>query len=260
MQQADRGHLQPISDKELSAFWRADRLPNPQLQADNLVVWIGDHQPTQLDFAAARAAVIEATVGLPLSVNGEGSAWGWLNTQLKDSGLYHVKDAGGGLVGLRLTLTGWARYEALKKASPTSRTAFMAMKFNDATLDRVVSQCFKPAVAQSGFELRLLTDEQPAGIIDNQLRAAILSARFLVADLTHGSYGAYWEAGFAEGLGLPVIYTCEASHWKKAGTHFDTNHLVTIIWEESDLERAGRLLAATIRATLRAEAKLGDAK
>src|SRR5262249_29642177 len=98
-------------------------------------------------------------------------------------------------------------------------------------------------------------DEQPAGIIDNQLRAAILSARFLVADLTHGSYGAYWEAGFAEGLGLPVIYTCEASHWKSAGTHFDTNHLVTIIWNESELELAGRRLTATIRATLRSEAK-----
>jgi len=35
--------------------------------------------------------------------------------------------------------------------------------------------------------LRLSTDEQPAGLIDDPLRAAMLSARFLIADLSHGS-------------------------------------------------------------------------
>jgi hypothetical protein len=41
---------------------------------------------------------------------------------------------------------------------------------------RVVAECFRPAAVRTGFELRLLTDEQPAGLIDNQLRAAILAA------------------------------------------------------------------------------------
>jgi hypothetical protein len=59
-------------------------------------------------------------------------------------------------------------------------------------------------------------------------------------------------------LGLPVIYTCEKSAWEKQKTHFDTNHLVTIIWHLSDLKRAGDALAATIRATLRADAKQTD--
>jgi hypothetical protein len=26
-----------------------------------------------------------------------------------------------------------------------------------------------------------------------------------------GSHGGYWEAGFGEGRGIPVIYTCEKS-------------------------------------------------
>lgn len=156
-------------------------------------------------------------------------------------------------------MKGWVRYDALKKTSIESRTAFMAMKFGNAMLEKVVSECFRPAVARAGFELRILTDEQPAGLIDDQLRAAILSARFLIADLTHGSHGAYWEAGFAEGLGLPVIYTCEATEWNESKTHFDTNHLKTIVWDISDLERAEKELTATIRATLRREAKQTDA-
>jgi hypothetical protein len=56
-----------------------------------------------------------------------------------------------------------------------------------------------------------------------------------------------------------VIYSCEAERWKASKTHFDTNHLVTIIWDASDLDKAGKLLTATIRATLRAEAKQSDA-
>jgi hypothetical protein len=84
------------------------------------------------------------------------------------------------------------------------------------------------------------------------------AARFLIADLSHGNPGAYWEAGFAEGLNLPVIYTCEAGAWSKSKTHFDTNHMATIIWNETELDQAGKALTAMIRATLRAEAKPAD--
>ena len=134
----------------------------------------------------------------------------------------------------------------------------MAMKFGGEVLNGVIRDHFRPAVSKTGFELRLLTDGQPAGLIDDQLRAAILSARFLIADLSHANPGGYWEAGFAEGLNLPVIYTCEAEKWKKEKTHFDTSHLVTIPWDQNNPEKAAIQLTATIRATLRSEAKQTD--
>jgi hypothetical protein len=59
-------------------------------------------------------------------------------------------------------------------------------------------------------------------------------------------------------LGLPVIYTCEKTAWQEQGTHFDTNHLNTIIWDPRDLKNAEDRLAATIRATFRADAKQTD--
>lgn len=164
----------------------------------------------------------------------------------------------GQMMGLRLTMEGWERYSQLKRTNATSRTAFMAMQFGDKKLERAVNECFKPAVARAGFDLRLLTDQQPAGLIDDQIRAAIISARFVVADLSHGNAGAYWEAGFAEGLGMPVIYTCETQRWTETKTHFDTNHLVTIVWEGDNLQDAGTRMTATIRATFRADAKHED--
>lgn len=155
-------------------------------------------------------------------------------------------------------MAGWDRYSALKRAEIVSRTAFMAMKFGDDELNRVVDNCFRPAVERAGFDLRILTDKQPAGLIDDQLRVALRTSRFTIADLTHGNNGAYWEAGFAEGLGRPVIYTCRKTVWDERKTHFDTNHLVTIIWEPDQLEDAGTRLTATVRATLPGEARLSD--
>jgi hypothetical protein len=172
--------------------------------------------------------------------------------------LYDLAARGNNVLALKLTIVGWEKHEELRKRTIESHTAFMAMKFGLADLNRVVDECFRPAVARTGFELRLLTDKQPAGLIDDQMRAAILASRFVISDLTHGSPGAYWEAGFGEGLGLPVIYTCEKSKWDEKKTHFDTNHLVTIIWDTAELKTAEDALTATIRATLRAEAKQTD--
>ena len=60
--------------------------------------------------------------------------------------------------------------------------------------------------------------------------ARIKRSRFLVADVTGGRQGVYFEGGFAKGLGLPVIWTC--SHGTdaelKKWMHFDTrqyNHI-----------------------------------
>jgi hypothetical protein len=152
-------------------------------------------------------------------------------------------------------MAGWLRYEVLKQGHVESRRVLMAMQFGDADLDYMVMHCFSPAVSRAGFELRTITEKQPAGLIDDQLRVAL---RTFVADLTHGNNGAYWEAGFAEGLGRPVIYTCRHLEWTKRASHFDTNHLVTVIWDIAKRAEAETKLTATIRATLPAEAAMTD--
>jgi nucleoside 2-deoxyribosyltransferase len=80
----------------------------------------------------------------------------------------------------------------------------------------------------------------------------------LIADLTHENRGAYWEAGYAEGLGKPVIYVCEKSKFETLTTHFDTNHHTTVLWDRNDLEKAASELKSTIRETLPEDAKLTD--
>lgn len=80
------------------------------------------------------------------------------------------------------------------------------MQFNDPTLDAFVQDVVKPIVKQEiGYDLIDMRDIAQAGIIDNIMRIQIRNSAFVIADLTHDNLGAYWEAGYAEGLGKPVV-------------------------------------------------------
>jgi hypothetical protein len=243
---------------DLDSLCRSERLPTPKERADSLILWIGDNQVSAESPTHASALFLDAWIGSALPrMPGDAEGLRWLIDQIQEQKLFTC-DLDADEAQFSLTFDGWERYAALKQKTTESRTAFMAMKFGQSDLDRVVEICFRPAVARAGFVLRLVTDNQPAGLIDDQMKASILASRFVIADLTHGSAGAYWEAGFGEGLGLPVIYSCEKSAWEKQKTHFDTNHYKTILWDSSNLRSAGDELTATIRATLRTEAKLTD--
>lgn len=165
---------------------------------------------------------------------------------------------GGDRAYATLSFEGWEHYEQLKQGSVAYRKAFMAMKFGDERLNSVLESSFKPAAKRAGFELTKLNDIPKAGLIDNRLRVEIQSSDFVVADLSHDNLGAYWEAGYAEGLGKSVIYTCERSKFESAKTHFDTNHHLTITWDLAAPEEAANDLVATIRATLPHIATLVD--
>jgi hypothetical protein len=259
MQHAGSKHPR-INTDNVETFWLNERLPPPPEQANSLVQFIGDRSIMPGSFCELATSEVAAWIGVPLPRKRRDSeSIIWLLEQLTHQGLLQKGSAASEeKFSARLSIEGWKHYAELKKTHASTQTAFMAMKFGDPALTCAVQRCFKPAVARTGFELRMLTDQQPAGLIDNQIRASILSGRFVIADLTHANPGAYWEAGFAEGLGQPVIYTCEQFVWEREKTHFDTNHMNTLIWNLADLKTAENRLAATIRATFRADAKQTD--
>jgi hypothetical protein len=260
MQRPDQKHLHIIRDDDLPTFWSEAKLPSPLEQAANLIVLIGDKQSTPSTWVDFTPSEIAAMIGIAVSPDGNDSGgWSWLNSQLESKNLYRLHPSPpGGIVRVMLEMPGWEKYEALRKQRIESRTAFMALKFGQASVIRMVDECVRPAIDRTGFKLRILTDPPEAGLIDDKIRAGLLAARFVIADLTYSSPGAYWEAGFGEGRGIPVIYMCEKAEWQKNKTHFDTNHMATVIWSSSDPKRVQDDLVAMIRATLRAEAKQSD--
>lgn len=54
----------------------------------------------------------------------------------------------------------------------------------------------------------------------------------MVADFTGHRHGVYFEAGFAMGLGIPVIWLCQEDEIDK--THFDTRQYNHILWNSAE--------------------------
>ena len=133
----------------------------------------------------------------------------------------------------------------------------MAMPFDKKIIDNLFHE-YQYASEKAGFVLIKNDDNKKAGSIDDKIRVNILNSKFIIAELTHGNQGAYWEAGYAEGLGKPVIYSCKKKTFDEKKTHFDTNHLHTVLWEEGKLEEAADELKSVIRATLPADSILED--
>jgi hypothetical protein len=236
------------------------RNPRPSLpdQADNYVRWIGDNVKIGGQYVAVEELVVQAIVGSATKEEFE-----LVSSHLRDAKLIEHKSDSGVWRKVTLSYAGWERYRELKRATSESHRAFMAMQYDNKQLTDVFEDVFRDAVGRTGFDLvRLVDTPQPAGLIDDDLRVKIRASRFLIADLTDGNAGAYWEAGYAEGLGKPVIYTCEKGVFEDSTSrpHFDTNHHLTILWEWDSERRkeAGEKLKNTIRATLPAEAKSED--
>ncbi len=232
-------------------------LPSPREQADLFIRWLAENVEGPGETVWVEPSTHSAIIG---AKSPEGFAL--VLRHLFDVGLVtgNLAEAMGapGRAHVTLSFAGWDYYEQLRQGGVTYRKAFMAMKFGDPILDQVLERVFRPCVKQTGFELYRLDDVPRAGLIDDRLRVEIQASDFLIADLTHDNLGAYWEAGYAEGLGKPVIYTCEEVKFEKDKTHFDTNHHLTIVWDKNSPEEAGESLKAIIRATLPQLAKQED--
>ncbi|MBF0268794.1 MAG: hypothetical protein HQL44_09385 [Alphaproteobacteria bacterium] len=228
-------------------------LPAPAERGNNLIIWLGENgRKNPGNYLQPVYDELIGILGCMTANDVDYVAKSLLDQKLVEGST----DGGSGT--LRLLFKGWERYDQLLRGDFVSRTAFMAMPFNNPLLDHVYKDIWRPAVKRAGFDLVRIDDEPKAGVIDNHLRVEIRKARFVIAELTCGNHGAYWEAGFSEGLDRKVIYTCERAFFDLHRTHFDTNHCTTIIWEEDGLEEAGRKLTDTIRATLPGEAKQTD--
>jgi hypothetical protein len=257
------GREPPLVTRENIRTYCETPLPTPPEQVDDLILWIGDNQPDGATNARAPELLLDAWIGARLpDVPGNAKGLRWLvaaaEPEMASNPHHFVCQYDRENASLRLTIEGWKRYASLKQTRTDSRTAFMAMKFDKPDVTEAIEKCFRPAVERAGFELRAVTDQPRAGLIDDHMRAAIIAARFVIADLTYGSFGAYWEAGFGDGRGLPVIYTCSKDQWNDTRPHFDVNHMRHVLWDLKDLKPAENELVSIIRTELRADAKQTD--
>ncbi|HBG18336.1 MAG TPA: hypothetical protein DDY32_03425 [Desulfobulbaceae bacterium] len=146
-----------------------------------------------------------------------------------------------------LKIEGLRYLEKIQRKRPESFDCFIAMKFGDKLLDRAYHESMVPAILETGYKpIQMAYLEHNNDIIDEML-GGIKRSRFMVADLSFQNQNVYFEAGFAQGLGIPVIYTCHDYH--AHDIKFDTQHANQIRWsevEELRVKLKNRILATII--------------
>jgi hypothetical protein len=131
---------------------------------------------------------------------------------------------------VRLSAEGWQRIAALRETPLVSKKAFVALRFVKDMLDMFASH-IKPAVLAAGYDAEISGAPAHNDKIDAHIMMQIKSSRFVIADVTHENNGVYFEAGYAIGLGRPVIWTCNKLHEDKL--HFDTRQYNHILWTDA---------------------------
>jgi hypothetical protein len=143
---------------------------------------------------------------------------------------------------------GYAHLE-LARRNVASDQAFLAMWF-DPSMDEAFAHGFDPGIRDAGYRPLRIDQKEHLNKIDDEIIAEIRRSRFVVADFTSalGSPrgGVYYEAGFAAGLGLEVVWTCRAD--LIGDVHFDTRQFNHIVWQ-NPVELRKRL-SDRIRATI----------
>lgn len=170
-----------------------------------------------------------------------------------------------GSINLRITPHGWQRVLDLKTQVPETKQAFVAMWFADQ-MDAFYKDGMAPAIKDAGFDCKRIDNKEHNNKICDEIVAEIRKSRFVVADFTAGLCrkcgdcehrsdcpdqvrprgGVYFEAGFAMGLGIPVIWTVHKDQIKQV--HFDTRQYNHIVYDSAEdlKQKLYNRIAATI--------------
>ena len=146
---------------------------------------------------------------------------------------------------INLRPAGWIRLQEIRQFEPESNQASVAMWFN-GEVSETWENGLRAGTGDAGYDPVRIDGREHNNKICDEIIAEIRKSRFVVCDFTGHRGGVYFEAGFAMGLGLPVIWTCREDAIKDA--HFDTRQYNHITWKtpEDLREKLKNRIEATI--------------
>lgn len=150
------------------------------------------------------------------------------------------------LYDICLTPSGFSYLEQTRNSNTDSHIGFCAMWFDDS-MKAIWRDAINPAILAAGYEPKRIDEHPHNNRIDDEIIALIRRSRFVVADFTGQRGGVYFEAGFALGMNLPVIWTVKKSALPEV--HFDNRQYNFVTWEEDNLAEFRLNLQYRIEAT-----------
>lgn len=142
-----------------------------------------------------------------------------------------------------LAPSGYQRVDELQKNNSKSKEVFVSMAFNEGT--KQTREAIRSGIIDAGYSPEFIDEIIHNHQIMPEMFRLIRECRFLIMDVSDPNYGAYYEAGYALGLGKEVIISCkEEVFTKKYETeeekrlekymkpHFDIAQKQLLIWKD----------------------------
>jgi len=195
--------------------------PDPLDRVDRLLGLLYDR--TQ---SFDEGAVVVPNMDYPLLFLRTPNEFNYISRIAKEMGFLEIPTVG----KMVLTPDGWRKVKELRSSRISAKKVFVAMWFSSET-DLAWSEGIRPALHDDlGYDPVRIDKQEHINKIDDEIVSAIRSSGFLVADFTGDRGGVYFEAGFAMGLGKPVVWCCRDDEWAKK-LHFDTRQYSHIMWK-----------------------------
>jgi len=150
---------------------------------------------------------------------------------------------------------------------------FVAMRIGEPELDRLLDRAIIPTLRAAGVRGVRVDRIVHNDDVDDRIIHELDRADLVLADLTFARPSVYFEAGWADGVGKPVIYTCRRDHLHpkeddelgNLRVHFDLQMKNIITWSSpSDrtfarrLDKRVRLLSRPIQMQRDREARVRE--
>lgn len=144
------------------------------------------------------------------------------------------------MINMRLTPKGWSRIDELQVNSSNNKNVFVSMAFNENTKD--IRETLRKAIIESGYSPEFIDEIIHNKQIVPEMFRLIRECNFLILEISEPNYGAYYEAGYALGLGKEVIICCKKDIFTKdfgkdemhLKPHFDVVQKQILLWEDLD--------------------------
>jgi len=133
----------------------------------------------------------------------------------------------------KLSFDGLEYIESLDEPNINSKQVFAAFYFSDR-IKEIFDNQVKQAIEECGLTYKRISSSTTAHdtTIDDEIIAMIKSSRIVIADFTDQRNSVYFEAGYALGMQLPVIWTCKRDHVDNLS--FDTRQYPHILWDSPE--------------------------
>ena len=134
---------------------------------------------------------------------------------------------------------------AFRPKPADQETIFIACAFNHPEINNLTNEHFILPSKKLGYIPMRVDMDEPDRTITELIIEGITKSAVVIADLTHARPSVYYEIGYAQGLGVPVILTCREDHFRgeedNESVHFDLRQHKISFW---DIEENGDFIWA----------------